>query len=455
MFNIGLDSLTQHHEERIKTNDFVRLEYESWMIDWMSDHKLQQTDASYTQTCEILQKLANESGVDDQGIVWERMRFNRERYRKIRRMQAKSFRTPEMENIKKMSKNKEEENERQLIQNKYFYGHRLTQLDQNVSIGHFQLLRNLKALSSHEIYFATNQGVNYFNFKEPWVESQKVVCENWLLGNYSVFDNFQNFIVLGSHDGNIAIYDTDKQQYVQKKFSLAQGEGMIVNHLQIFQEGKSNNSVNILSSTNDQTVQIHDLESMKVKEIHRFKEAINIAQLSPDGHMLAVYGDCIQAQIYDRRSSKLIANLIGHEDFGFALQWHPNQNLIATGNQDRTCKLWDIRCLRENNSNKSHCYCLQSFEGYQGQISDIKFHDDKLIFAESIDYVHIYDQKTFKLHQEIDIFAEISGIDVFEDKLFIAGHDHMFSCLMEFSTCNSIHKINGENMLVNNNELHL
>ena len=88
-----------------------------------------------------------------------------------------------------------------------------------------------------------------------------------------------------------------------------------------------------MSATNNDHVKIHDVEhGMKERESIKFKQAINATALSPDKTLLAVYGDCLPAEIYDRRFGKIVASLDGHEDFGFALAWHPSQNYLATGN---------------------------------------------------------------------------------------------------------------------------
>ena len=71
---------------------------------------------------------------------------------------------------------------------------------------------------------------------------------------------------------------------------------------------------------------------MKPKNNFKFNDPINVAEVSPDGNLLGVYGDCLQADILDIRSGETIATLHGHTDFGFSLNWHPNGNIIATGN---------------------------------------------------------------------------------------------------------------------------
>jgi WD40 repeat protein len=41
----------------------------------------------------------------------------------------------------------------------------------------------------------------------------------------------------------------------------------------------------------------------------------------------------------------VIATLKGHLDYSFASAWHPDGRYFVTGNQDTTCRLWDIRNL--------------------------------------------------------------------------------------------------------------
>ena len=41
---------------------------------------------------------------------------------------------------------------------------------------------------------------------------------------------------------------------------------------------------------------------MKPKVNFDFKDAINVASISPDGNLLGVYGDCLQAEIIDLRT---------------------------------------------------------------------------------------------------------------------------------------------------------
>ncbi len=48
---------------------------------------------------------------------------------------------------------------------------------------------------------------------------------------------------------------------------------------------------------------------------------------------MAVVGDDPDAQLTDLKSGKPVAALKGHLDYSFAAAWHPDGNLLATGNQ--------------------------------------------------------------------------------------------------------------------------
>ena len=75
-------------------------------------------------------------------------------------------------------------------------------------------------------------------------------------------------------------------------------------------------------------------------------------------------------------------------------------NLIATGNQDKTCKVWDVRCLKDPSAAKFG-YCLKSLPCKIATSSKVMFAGDygeRLIFSEAVDYLHIYETKMFERH---------------------------------------------------------
>ena len=77
----------------------------------------------------------------------------------------------------------------------------------------------------------------------------------------SVFDVSDQIFAFGDCDGNIYIYNNETEKYLHDKYSVAQGEGMIVNSLSLFHSRTS--GLRVLHSNNDATVKINDVETMR------------------------------------------------------------------------------------------------------------------------------------------------------------------------------------------------
>lgn len=184
--------------------------------------------------------------------------------------------------------------------------------------------------------------------------------------------------------------------------------------------------------------------------------------MSPDGKLLAVLGDSSDCVIADAQSGEVrnrssdhslkpplqclgstrqqnlsllflhfqeIATLKGHLDYSFSSAWHPGGHVLATGNQDTTCRLWDTRNLSD------------SFAVLGGRISAVRglrFSSDGrfLAMAEAADFVRLYDtQAGYAATQEIGLFGEIAGVAFSPDAdaLFVGVADRTYGSLLEFS----------------------
>lgn len=125
---------------------------------------------------------------------------------------------------------------------------------------------------------------------------------------------------------------------------------------------------------------------------------------------------------------QVIESLKGHLDYSFASAWHPDGRILATGNQDTTCRLWDIRNLSKS---------LDVLKGRMGAIRGLKFSSDGrfMAMAEPADFVHIFDTQSGYVHgQEIDLFGEIAGVSFSPDSeaLFVGVSDRTYGSLLEF-----------------------
>lgn len=133
-----------------------------------------------------------------------------------------------------------------------------------------------------------------------------------------------------------------------------------------------------------------------------------------------------------------MARLQGHLDYSFSSAWHPDGRVLATGNQDRTCRLWDVR-----NPSRS----VAVLEGRIGAVRALRYSPDGrfLAIAEPADFVHVYDAAAgYAAAQEIDLFGEIAGVafspagnngggdDDGGEALFVSIADRTYGSLLEF-----------------------
>lgn len=122
------------------------------------------------------------------------------------------------------------------------------------------------------------------------------------------------------------------------------------------------------------------------------------------------------------------STLVGHLDYSFATAWHPDGQTFATGNQDKTCRIWDTRNLSTS---------LAVLRGNIGAIRCIRYSSNGqfLVFSEPADFVHVYSVAAdYKKRQEIDFFGEVSGITLSPDdeSLFVGVCDRVYASLLQY-----------------------
>uniref|UniRef100_A0A0A9D4Q6 Uncharacterized protein n=1 Tax=Arundo donax TaxID=35708 RepID=A0A0A9D4Q6_ARUDO len=170
------------------------------------------------------------------------------------------------------------------------------------------------------------------------------------------------------------------------------------------------------------------MERFQLLNHFRYNWPVNHTSVSPDRKLLAVVGDDRDALLVDSRNGKVTTTLIGHLDYSFASAWHPDGRTFATGNQDKTCRVWDIRNLSTS---------VAVLRGNIGAIRCIRYSSDGrfLVFSEPADFVHVYSPAAdYKKRQEIDFFGEGSGITLSPDdeSLFVGVCDRVYASLLQY-----------------------
>lgn len=235
-----------------------------------------------------------------------------------------------------------------------------------------------------------------------------------------------NLLVAGGFQGEL-ICKYLNQSGVAFCTRITEGENAITNAVDICEDPIG--STRVMTANNDALVRVFDAANFLCLNCFSFPWSVNNTSVSPDGKLLAVLGDSAECIVADAQSGKVIANLKGHLDYSFASAWHPDGLILATGNQDTTCRLWDLRYMSES---------ISVLKGRMGAIRGVKFSSDGqfLAMAEPADFVHIFDTKCdYEKAQEIDLFGEIAGISFSPDteSLFVGVADRTYGSLLEFN----------------------
>ncbi|TQD80885.1 hypothetical protein C1H46_033555 [Malus baccata] len=187
--------------------------------------------------------------------------------------------------------------------------------------------------------------------------------------------------------------------------------------------------MHFMASNNDCGIREYDMEKFQLLNHFRFPWPVNHTSISPDRRLVAVVGDHVDALLMDSQNGKTIAKVVGHLDYSFASAWHPDGCIFATGNQDKTSRVWDIRNLS---------LPVAVLKNSLGAARSIRFSSDGqfLVVAEPADFVHIYSTKAYyKVRQEIDFFGEISGVSMSPDdeSLYIGIWDRTYASLLQYN----------------------
>jgi WD40 repeat protein len=319
---------------------------------------------------------------------------------------------------------------------------------------------------SNEIIYSKKYGIESFNLVTG---KQQTLC---MLGgdeesNYDKYticmDVIKNnkgdySLCTGRADGSVNLYYVSSSElnrvkeyksnvvpkfdnYLSKVISQGNTDEILTNYVKFL---KNHNKENLLLTTgNDGYVRIFDLQkNMNIVNEIKADHPVNNCDISNDGNILTCVGDSTNVEIFDLRTSKTCLKFNSHYDYGVVIKYLPeNDYIFATGNQDFSCKIWDIRKIQVigNNLNKM-CSPVNHLSGYFESIGDLCFTKNKnfLIFAENADYLHIYNIKYQKI-QTMTYISSFSGLAYDNDKerIYIGIEDDVTAGIICYDIINN------------------
>ncbi|KDP29021.1 hypothetical protein JCGZ_16410 [Jatropha curcas] len=353
-------------------------------------------------------------GKDIQGIPWDRLSISREKYRQTRLEQYKNY-----ENIAHSGEGSEKECKPTKKGGMYYEFWRNTR-SVTSTILHFQLRNLVWSTTKHDVYLMSHFSIvhwsslsckktevlNVSGHVAPCEKHPGSLLEGFTQTQVSTLAVRDKLLIAGGFQGELICKHLDRPG-VSFCYRTTYDDNAITNAVEIYD--CASGAVHFMASNND----------------------CGHTSLSPDGKLLTIVGDNPEGMLVDSQTGKTITQLCGHLDFSFASAWHPDGRIFATGNQDKTCRIWDTRNLSKS---------VAVLKGNLGAIRSIRFTSDGqfMAMAEPADFVHVYDVKNgFEKEQEIDFFGEISGVSFSPDteSLFIGVWDRTYGSLLQYNRC--------------------
>jgi hypothetical protein len=373
------------------------------------------------------------AGRDIQGIPWDRLQFTREQYREKRVAEYKNYANLEF-SLAELDAACLPLAECPKRAPYFEFAHNTRAVRSNFV--HFQLRNLVWATSKHDAYVMSENRVVHWNAGTRRATtvldldggasgSGGVIAGDFPRIQVSTTCVRDGLVAAGGFAGELVVLDT--RTGLSKFLRISNDDNGITNAIEFF--GTRSGAEVLVSSNNDMMTRFYNLETMQCLARHKYPWAVNYATASQCGRHMVVVGDSKEAWLVDTASGRRMAKMEGHLDFSFAAAWHPNGCMFATGNQDTTTRIWDVRHLGQS---------LAVLRGKMGAIRSLRFSADGrfLAAAEPADFVHVYDAAAgFGEVQTLDHFGETAGMGFSPDgeALFIGVADLTYGSVLEYS----------------------
>ncbi|KAI0135441.1 YVTN repeat-like/Quino protein amine dehydrogenase [Daldinia grandis] len=292
-----------------------------------------------------------------------------------------------------------------------YFRYKSMDIRRDVRLLHFQLRNILGVASRTRVFYPS-----FTTIKEhdPTIGRDKVAMrfDSQTGAHISTLTASDEILIAGG------FYGTYRYRYLNSSEDLEAHEGLltnhnsgITNHVQIHSSRHSSTPLAAFAS-NDFGFRVVDLSTNSVRSEIMYESAMNCSALSPDMRLRVIVGDDQNVLIADAETGEILQSLEGHRDFGFACDWAPDGWTVATGNQDRSIRIWDARKWKNSKGESTSVAVVRTeMAGARSlRFSPLGSGKRILVAAEEADFVNLIDAQTFNTRQTVDIFGELGGV---------------------------------------------
>lgn len=312
--------------------------------------------------------------------------------------------------------------------------------EQRCRLIHFQLRNLIGVISRNDVFYAGDGIVVHTN---PLTGKSRTMMD--LRTPDSWTGNPIRISTLGTYGGSngVVIAGCFYGEYAMKPLHapadakpitgiVTQNESGITNHVQMIRN-RTTGTPNAVFSSNDHFIRVLNCgEGMRFIIGHEYLWPVNCSVTSPDSRLRIVVGDDTEVLVCDAERGTTEFVLKGHRDFGFAAAWSDDGYTVATGNQDRTVRIWDARNLSKT---------VKVLPAVMAGVRTLRFSPigsggkRVLAMAEPADVVQIVDAVSWDSLQQVDFWGEVGGMDFDPsgEEFYIANADRSVGGIMEFS----------------------
>ena len=261
----------------------------------------------------------------------------------------------------------------------------------------------------------------------------------------------EKFLVSGSKDGNVVIWDLttfEMKNKIQldessvKEVKLINENTLLASHYRYvskidfpnlkvktkskkihssFVESLDYSSANQLVSTTswrDNSIQIINLKNMKKEKIFEHSEWTDVAIFVPDEEKLLSGSHDNKIKLWDLNSGLIVKTFLGHDDWVYDLALSANKQYLFSCSMDNSVKIWDLKTTKTMATLKGH---------KEGVVCIDLSKDGSLLVSGGIDgKVIIWNTSTFEKVNEIQVSQQaILDVKLSMDnsKVVAAGSD--------------------------------